>query len=148
MKQSISSIFVIITLLFSMTEISKVALMGYTLFTDGEKAALFCTCMGCSHDTDSEKESCSTDMSDDSSHSEKSEPMHCNMTSTASGESVCGCEKDSSGEMHILFNTLDKTALLAEFQYKSREFNRTSFRQNRVEDPVSVQRDIFHPPRS
>jgi hypothetical protein len=148
MKQSVSPILVVLSLLFSMTEISKVAVLGYTMFTDGEKAAQFCTCMGCSHSTENEKESCMVDMGSDNSHEEESEPMHCNMTQSANGSSVCGCDNSPSGEKQILFNTLDKTALLAVFHYSSREIEKSIEHLNREEHPVSVQRDIFHPPRA
>jgi hypothetical protein len=148
MKQSISSILVILSILFSMTEISKVAVLGYTMFTDGEKAAHFCTCMGCSHSTDTDKESCMVDMGSNHSQDEESEPMHCNMTQSANGTSICGCDSSPTGEKQILFNTLDKTGLLAGFHYSSKEIKKSIEYLNRVEHPVSVQQDIFHPPRA
>lgn len=150
MKQTISSIFVIFTLLLSMTEISNVAIMGYTLFTDGEKAAHFCTCIGCSHGTssDSEMAHCSMEMADMDTRDEDNEPKHCDISQTASGESVCSCEKSSPGQLHILFNTLDKTALLANLIYSQREFKKTVFNLTNPGNPETIQRDIFHPPRA
>jgi hypothetical protein len=150
MKQTISSIFIIFTLLFSMTEISKVALMGYTLFTDGEKAAHFCTCLGCSHDTNSSDESshCSMDMADRNTHKKGGEPKHCDTSQTADGASICGCSSTPSGNLHILFNTIDKTALLANPQYVQKELKRTFLTLTNFESPISIQRDIFHPPRA
>ncbi len=150
MKQTISSIFVIFTLLFSMTEISNVAIMGYTLFTDGEKAAHFCTCIGCSHDSssDSDMAHCSMDMGDMDTQAEDNKPKHCDMSQTASGESVCGCEKSTPGQLHILFNTLDKTALLANYIYSQIEFRKTVYNLTQPGNPESIQRDIFHPPRA
>jgi len=92
MKHTFGSIFLVLTLLLSMTEISKVALLGYTLFTDGEKATHFCTCMGCSHSDSGEAKHCDMKMNkeSESSHGSEDEPAHCDMNSTASGESVCG----------------------------------------------------------
>lgn len=150
MKQTISSIFVILTLLLSMTEISSVALMGYTLFTDGEKAAHFCTCIGCSHgDSSDDKTShCSIDMADTSSHETEEETMHCDMTQTANGASICSCSASESSVQHILFNTHDKTALLANLQYSQSKFKKTVLNFIYSENPESIQRDIFHPPRA
>jgi len=150
MKQTISSIIVILTLLFSMTEISKVALMGYTLFTDGDKAAHFCTCFGCSHGNSSNEESshCSMDMADMGTHDTEVEPNHCDMSQTADGASICGCNSTPSGNQQILFNTLDKTALMANLQHSQNEFKKTVLRLTNFESPVSIQRDIFHPPRA
>ncbi|WP_069131689.1 hypothetical protein [Rhodohalobacter halophilus] len=157
MKQSIGSIFLTLTLLFSMTEISKVAIVGYSLFTDGEKVAHFCTCIGCSHDTNSGTEHCAIDMemdkSHDSSHSaekhgSEEKPAHCDMTQTASGESVCGCQKGAPGQMHILFNTLDKTALLAESGNAKLIFDKRFFKQLHQSNLSFFQKDIFHPPQS
>lgn len=150
MKQTISSIFVIFTLLFSMTEISKVALMGYTLFTDGEKAAHFCTCFGCSHGAPSDDEAshCSMDMADMDTKDNDEEPKHCDMSQTSDGASVCGCSSTPSGNLHILFNTLDKTALLANLPFSKKVFKKTVLRLTNFENPVSIQRDIFHPPRA
>jgi len=150
MKQTISSIFVILILLFSMTEISKVALVGYTLLTDGEKAAHLCTCLGCSHTdkSDDEASHCSMDMADTDTHSAEEKPKHCDMSQTADGASVCGCSTTPSGELHILFNTLDKTALLANLQYSQKEVKKSFLRLTHFESPVSIQRDIFHPPRA
>jgi len=150
MKQTISSIFIIFTLLFSMTEISKVALMGYTLFTDGEKAAHFCTCLGCSHDTNSSDESshCSMDMADRNTHKKGGEPKHCDTSQTADGASICGCSSTPSANQQILFNTLDKTALMAILQYPQKDFKITVLRLTKFENPISIQRDIFHPPRA
>lgn len=150
MKQTISSIFLIFTLLFSVTEISKVTLMGYSLLTDGEKAAHFCTCFGCSHGTGSDDEAshCSMDMADVDTQNTEQEPKHCDMSKTADGASVCGCNSTPSGNLHILFNTLDKTALLANHQFSQKEFKRTVLTLTRFESPVSIQRDIFHPPRA
>ena len=150
MKHTISSIFVIFTLLFSMTEISKVTLMGYTLLTDGEKAAHFCTCMGCSHGASSDDQAshCSMDMADMSTQETDEEPKHCDMSKTAEGASICGCSSAASGNLHILFNTLDKTALLANLQYSQKELKRTFLKLTNFESPISIQRDIFHPPRA
>lgn len=150
MKHTIGSIFLVLTLLFSMTEISKVALLGYTLFTDGEKAAHFCTCMGCSHSDDGEAEYCDMQMNKDSesSHGSEDEPDHCDMNSTASGESVCGCDSEPSGEMHILFNTLDKTALLAFSKDIFRISDKRFFNFLKHSDLSYYQKDIFHPPKA
>lgn len=156
MKQSIGSIIIGLSLLFSMTEISKVALMGYTLFTDGEKAAHFCTCLGCSNGTDSDTEHCAINMEksadtesshDDNKHGDEEKAAHCSMNSTASGESVCGCDKESSGEMHILFNTLDKTALLANSEGAEQTYDKRYFKYYHQADLSYYQKDIFHPPK-
>lgn len=150
MKQTISSIFLIFTLLFSMTEISKVTLMGYTLLTDGEKAAHFCTCLGCSHGSPSDGEAshCSMNKAEMDTHNNEEKPKHCNMSQTADGASVCGCNSTPSGNLHVLFNTLDKTALLANFQFSLKESKKTFIRLTHFESPESVQRDIFHPPKA
>lgn len=150
MNRAITSIFVMFTLLLSMTEVSKVTLMGYTLLTDSEKAAHLCACMNCSHGNDSETEHCSTNMGD-SEHAEGEggdKAMHCSISQPESSMSYCGCNSSPINQVNIFFNTLDKTALLATLAYSVKEIEQTFFREYRAEEPVHINREIFHPPRA
>lgn len=144
MRRSITSILVIISLLFSMTELSNVAVLGYSLMTDGEKASNFCTCISCTHNTVSDTEHCDVDMGQE----ENQEPKHCNMPHENSGSTVCGCNASAADQIQILFNTLDKTALLPSLQYSAADLKRSIFKPFSVKKATRIQRDIFRPPKA
>ncbi len=139
---------VIFTLLLSMTETGKVVMLGYTVFTDFEKATHFCTCNGCSHQSGNETEFCVMEAGKGETDTGKTEPQHCDMSRTSADSSICSCDTAPAANMHILFNTLDKTALLATLRISTEVNSISTFRSRRPEKPVHIIRDIFHPPRT
>lgn len=108
-----------------MSDFNKVAMLGYTLLTDSQKAAHFCTCTGCNHDSEQHpsKENskkkpamCITTMESTAiQETEVSDNISscCTTTSETSEAKICQCNQDKlpSGEI-ALINTIDKTALL------------------------------------
>jgi len=148
MRRSITSILIIFSLMLSMTEISNVAVLGYSLMMDAEKAANFCTCLGCSHSSESESEFCTVNMDNKMTHEDDREPVHCDITPTAGGSSVCGCDTSPANQIQVVFNTIDKTALLPALQYSEAELKRPLFKPFDVEKPTHIQRDIFRPPKA
>ena len=106
-----------ISLLFSMTEIYKVTMLGFTVLTDADKAAQFCTCTGCSHSHDGMSKNEDQNMAghgiDQHQQSDKEEPSHCSTKVKHSGSaSVCACKTNTEKKTPILYNSLDKVALL------------------------------------
>jgi hypothetical protein len=149
MLKKTAILFINILLLLSMTEMSKVAMLGYTLFSDGDKAAMFCTCIGCSHNAASQDrvQSCSIDM-DGAGHDDKA-PSHCSIN--ASGDdapSICACGAEPGGEHHILLNSLDKIALLFPSEQSAPGFDSREYFHVKLGLPDTFTPDIFHPPRS
>lgn len=140
-----------LTLLFSMTEIYKVTVLGFTVFTDADKAAHFCTCSGCSHSHDSMSK---TEKMPESKHSmdhqvKNENPSHCAVNgSDTEKPAVCACKTSPEKEIPILYNSLDKVALLTPVSTDNpSEKERGLFiYQNR--DKYSFSKDIFHPPKT
>lgn len=99
-------------------------MLGYTLLVDSQKAAHFCTCTGCNHDSEQhssrensmeEPAMCITTM--ESTAIQETEVSDnntscCTTTSETSEAKICQCNQDKlpSGEI-ALINTIDKTAL-------------------------------------
>lgn len=148
MLRTIGIALVIFTLLLSMTETGKVVMLGYTVFTDYEKASHLCTCTGCSHPSGSETEFCEMEAGKGETDTGKTEPQHCDMGRTSADSSICSCDTTPAANMHILFNTLDKTALLATLGLSTEINSISTFRSHRIDKPVHIIRDIFHPPRT
>lgn len=152
MNKSPALIFILsLTLLLSMTEIYKVTLLGFTVLTDAEKAAHFCTCTGCSHTRDmtvqGEDMMNSDDMNNDN-RQEENEPSHCSTNKSDPGDAaVCACKASPEKERPILYNSLDKVALLSSVKaiHPSENERVLLIYQNRNEDSLS--KEIFHPPK-
>ena len=141
-----------LSLLFSMTEIYKVTMLGFTVLTDADKAAHFCTCTGCSHSHNSLQHSETDDMSshgmDQHENEDKSEASHCTMNTSDTGKTaVCACNSSPEKEFPVLYNSLDKVALLATFKtiHPSEKENALLIHQDRGEKSLS--KDVFHPPK-
>jgi len=141
-----------LSLLFSMTEIYKVTLLGFTVLTDSDKAAHFCTCTGCSHSQDNMQKNNDTGMDEHGlmqhQQNDNSQAAHCAMNGTEAGEAAyCACKTSPEKESPILFNSLDKVALLTPVKTNrpSEKKRVLSVYQNR--DEKSLSKDVFHPPK-
>lgn len=140
-----------LTLLFSMTEIYKITVLGFTVFTNAEKASHFCTCTGCSHSHDSmsEKDNMQNKMQSMDHSEDDEESSHCAVGSSETGKpAVCGCNTSPEKEIPMLYSSLDKVALLTPVKKNQpSEKERTLFTyQSR--DEYSLSKDIFHPPKT
>lgn len=139
-----------LTLLFSMTEIYKVTMLGFTVLTDVEKASRFCTCTGCSHSHDdssvNEHDQNKMQEMDHTGHKEK--PSHCSMNSSDTGKpSVCSCSTSPDKEIPILYNSLDKAALLTPVRTNHPLEKESRFLILQKNNTISLSKDIFHPPK-
>lgn len=140
-----------ITLLFSMTEIYKVTMLGFTVLTNVEKAAHFCTCTGCSHGKDMSNHSDGNMASHEMDQKEQqgsSQPSHCSTNSSDSGKAaVCACKTSSDQERPAPYKSLDKVALLvsAKTIRPSEKERDLIIYHNRDEE--SHVKEIFHPPK-
>jgi len=148
MRRSVTSIIVLISLLFSVTEISNVAVLGYSLMTNGDKASGFCTCIGCSHGAESDTQHCSIDMDDEVPENHHEEKTHCEIPLENSGSSVCGCNASPTDQVHIFYNTIDKIALLPTLQFSVADLKRSFFKPFTVQKTDHIHHDIFRPPKA
>lgn len=160
MLKSFSHIMLTILLLMSMSDISKVVLLGYTVMTDSKKAAQFCTCSGCNHNTDQEisehkseddPEMCIT-VKVSSTHqipgNELEDSTCCSSSNELIDVSICQCNQDTSPENSIAtFNTIDKTALFSTTNFSEYQLNGQSQISYIVHNTLQYFREIFHPPR-
>jgi|GEM_PF-1198220 len=139
-----------LTLLFSMTEIYKVTVLGFTVLTDVDKAAHFCTCSGCSH---THGDMPKTDAAQDAMHGDDpqmkdEEPSHCATNSAENGKpAVCACNASPEKEIPNLYNTLDKVALLIPVKTNSPSEKERGFFVYQNRNEYSLSKDIFHPPK-
>ncbi len=148
MLQKTGILFICLTLLLSMTEISKVAMLGYTLFSDGDKAALLCTCIGCSHKAKSETEPAMCTVGTSGANHDEDQPSHCSVQSQDGDSlSICACGAQQSGDHHILLNSLDKIALLFPQSVSGPGYKCIDYVRHGHGTPLSFSPDIFHPPR-
>lgn len=160
MLKSFFHISLTVLLLMSMSDINRVALLGYTVLTDSQKAAHFCTCSGCNHHSDqetarhnneNEPEMCLI-KKDSTTHkmpAEKSDDTSCCSSSDELTDvSICQCSHDATPVNSIaVFNTIDKTALFSTTklsEYKLKGQSRFSYI---VHKTIPFFREIFHPPR-
>jgi hypothetical protein len=141
-----------LSLLFSMTEIYKVTMLGFTVLADSDKAAHFCTCTGCSHSHDKMPSNEADDMSshgmDQHKHQEKNQPSHCSMNTSDTGKAaVCACNTSPEKELPVLYNSLDKVALLATMKTIHPSEKERVLLPYRDRDENSLSKDVFHPPK-
>jgi hypothetical protein len=144
-------LFLSLSLLFSMTEIYNVTLLGFTVLTNAEKAAHFCTCKGCSHDQNdmSEEHSMQDEMHGMDRSGQNEGPSHCATNDAETGKpAICACNTSPEKEIPNLYNSLDKVALLspAKTNRLSKKERGLFTYQNR--DEYSLSKDIFHPPKT
>lgn len=140
-------------LLMSMADISKVVLLGYTLITDSDKAAQFCTCPGCNHHSNrtqngEKNEMCTISFEDNDNATSNNSPAGCCPSDKSETANICQCGHDKNTPSPIaLYNSIDKTALFSTIVFKpfSQDSKfRFSFQNQNLTHYLS---DIFHPPR-
>jgi len=141
-----------ISLLFSMTEIYKVTMLGFTVLTDADKAAQFCTCTGCSHSHDGMSKNEDQNMAghgmDQHENNNSKQPSHCAMSGEHSGSaSVCACKTNTEKKTPILYNSLDKVALLTPVKTNKPSEKERVLHTYQKKNETSVSKDIFHPPK-
>ena len=141
-----------ISLLFSMTEIYKVTMLGFTVLTDADKAAQFCTCTGCSHSHNGMSKNEDQNMAghgmDQHQQCDKEGPSHCSTNGKHSGSaSVCACKTDTDRETPILYNSLDKVALLIPVKNNRPSEKERVLHTYQKRNETSLSKDIFHPPK-
>lgn len=160
MLKLFSHISLTILLLMSMSDFNRVVLLGYTVLTDSQKAAHFCTCSGCNHQSDQEttnhksenepeiclilngstKHQMSTKKSDDKSC--------CSSSNKLNDVSICQCSHNTSPVNSIaVFNTIDKTALFSTTKWTENQLKGISQFFYIVHKTIPFFREIFHPPR-
>ena len=150
----------IFLLLMSMSDINKVVLLGYTLVTDSQKAAHFCTCTGCDqHSGDNHDDQANSDepamcmtTPDQSADQDKVLPGSNDSCCSSDGEGSkvnicqCGHDKPPAGDI-ALINTIDKTALFTPVKL----INFASVRGSEFiyipQQPLSYFKEIFRPPQ-
>ncbi|TVR16348.1 MAG: hypothetical protein EA391_08220 [Balneolaceae bacterium] len=96
-------------MLLSVSEISKVAMLGYVLVIDFQKASHFCTCIDCCTTTakDDDPNMCIVDFGDEKSNNTTEQ------NSNRNKPSVCSCSTDTETQSPVaMINTLDKAAML------------------------------------
>jgi hypothetical protein len=141
-----------LSLLFSMTEIYKVTMLGFTVLADSDKAAHFCTCAGCSHSHESMPGSKADDMSshgmNQHEHQDENQPSHCKMNTSDNGQAAfCACSTSSEKELPVLYNSLDKVALLAAIKTVQPSEKERVLLPYQDKDENSLSKDVFHPPK-
>ena len=132
-------------MLLSVSEISKVAMLGYVLVTDFQKASHFCTCIDCCSTTaeDDEPNMCIVDFGD----SQKNATTEQN--SQRDKPSVCSCSADTAAQSPVaMINTLDKAAMLnpALYLLPNRTGSEIFIKNSDTIDPDLD--NIFHPPKA
>jgi len=142
----------IVALLFSMTEIYKVTMLGFTVLADAEKAAHFCTCVGCSHDQGMPNHHDDGNMASHGmnhhNQEESNQPAHCSTNSSDSGNSAyCACQSSPEKETPILINSLDKVALLTPVKTKRPSEKKREFYIYQNSHEQTLSKDVFHPPK-
>lgn len=144
------------SLLLSMTEINKVFLLGFTVLHNNEKAAHFCTCSGCNHgEGENEKTSmCSTNMiaGHTGNHSDQDAAEHCSVDRSGDETSdkvmICGCDSNQDQNLPVLYNTLDKVALLFPSHFLIPADQENAIFTRPKAHQFIFQKEIFHPPRA
>ena len=138
-------------------------MLGYTVMTDSQKAAHFCTCTGCNHHSDQksadETDFCTVEMiTTAQKQNEDQEPEQaqsdgcCSSSSPASKEqsgiNICQCNHDTTPSDSIaIFNTIDKTALFPSMIIRDLRLSSQS-RFSFIEGiSIPFLKEIFHPPK-
>lgn len=134
-----------ILMLLSVTEISKVMMLGYVLVTDFQKASHFCTCIDCCSSTPQNVEAnmCVIDFGDHSQQQSDQKESH------KEKPAVCSCSADTASQSPIaMINTLDKDAMLnpSDNLLPNQKSKPLFLNLEQVQEPDLD--DIFHPPKA
>lgn len=127
-------------------------MLGLTVIADSNKAAHLCTCVGCSHSHESMANSNADDVSshgmDQHEHQDENQPSHCNMNASDNGQAAfCACSTSSEKELPVLYNSLDKVALLAAIKTVHPSEKERTLLPRHDRDEKSLSKDVFHPPK-